>query len=408
MKFLSLVIFMAVIVSAFLVAGCSQSSGNNSTSSISTTAPTTLPPSTVSPTTSTITWSELKQGIAAGKEIAEKIVSLIPEINVWLPSQPVTGGESVRLLTQDEKDKILQIANAFEPVKEAQQNQEVLSLDTRDYFWKSSTSEDTVTVSNTYLEKRGINEKLIEYMGNQCYPGVFLLFHTQYDKYAYAGMNIVVNLEQEKVIYVEGFIKDADFMPDEPSNVNPESATLAYLDNTLSPLNPNYDPSDIYGGEGTRFGPPWARGPNITVTPPSSPSPTPGLAVNPTETSPENPVIRTIPVNQPVTVNGITITLDQVVITTTGFNINVLYVPAGYDPSGGMPSTIPGAQAEYSLDNGPTMELVSPPPFSLTEKGIGYSWISSDLIPGGTKELTIRITSLGKQTGPWEFKVPLN
>jgi hypothetical protein len=109
-----------------------------------------------------------------------------------------------------------------------------------------------------------------------------------------------------------------------------------------------------------------------------------------------------------VTVNGITIILDQVVITTTGFNVNVLYESAGYDPAADMPSTIPGAQAEYSLDNGPTKELLSPPPFSLTEKGIGYSWISSNPIPGGAKELTIRITSLGKQTGPWEFKVPLS
>ncbi|HEX7475216.1 MAG TPA: hypothetical protein VF318_04555, partial [Dehalococcoidales bacterium] len=139
MKFLSLVIFLAVIIFALLVVGCGQPSGNNSTSSINTTAPTTLPPGTVPPTTSVITWSELKQGIAAGTAIAQKILDLFPENKVWLPSRPVTGGESVRLLTQDEKDKILQIANAFEPVREAQQNQEVLSLDPRDYFWKSST-----------------------------------------------------------------------------------------------------------------------------------------------------------------------------------------------------------------------------------------------------------------------------
>jgi hypothetical protein len=35
------------------------------------------------------------------------------------------------------------------------------------------------------------------------------------------------------------------------------------LENTLNPDSPNYDPSDHYGGEGTRFGPPGNRGEDL-------------------------------------------------------------------------------------------------------------------------------------------------
>jgi hypothetical protein len=48
--------------------------------------------------------------------------------------------------------------------------------------------------------------------------------------------------------------------PEDLSDVDPESFKLDYLNNILSPLNPNYDPAEKYGPEGTRFGPPWDRG----------------------------------------------------------------------------------------------------------------------------------------------------
>ena len=233
-----------------LIPGCSEQAGTATKITTST-----LPASTA--TKKNITWDELKQGIASGKAVAEEIINLIPEKNVWLPPVPPVGGGRVYILTESEKDKILQLTLNFSPVVQAQSKKNVLSIDERDYFWKSYNHQEAEDVSNMFMEKRGISQKLDEYMGDKCYPGVFLLFHTQHDSYAYAGMNIVVDLEQEKVLYVEGFITVAGFMPDEPPDVNPGSFVLDFWDNILSPLNPNYDPSEKWGLEGTRFGPPW-------------------------------------------------------------------------------------------------------------------------------------------------------
>jgi hypothetical protein len=148
------------------------------------------------------------------------------------------------------------------------------------------------------------------------------------------------------------------------------------------------------------------NGPYVSL---DSPSRFSGMKPPPiTTASPENPLTKTMPLNQSVIVNGITLTLEQVVITTAGFNFTVLYTPTGYDPTAGMPSNIPGAMAEYSLDGGPTKELVSPPPFSLGDKAIEWTWISDASLSPDASELTVRITSVGKQSGLWEFKVQLS
>jgi hypothetical protein len=246
MKWLSLSALLLLALLAFLMAGCSKQDKTAATS-----------PDNAAPSTSGMTWEELEVRIASGRAIAEEIINLIPENRVWLPPVPPVGGEKVRLLTAEEKDRILQIAKSFAPVLEAQGYKDVSSVDERDYFWKSYGNEEAVDVSNTYMEKRGISQKLDEYMGDKCYPGVFLLFRTQYENYAYAAMYITVNPEQESVIYVDGFVEAIDLPPGyESSGINPKSFTLDG-NNLLSPLNPNYDPSGIWGGEGTRFGPPW-------------------------------------------------------------------------------------------------------------------------------------------------------
>lgn len=246
MKWLSLSALLLLVLLAFPMGGCSKQDETTATS-----------PDNAALSTSGMTWEELELRIASGTAIAEEIIDLIPENRVWLPPVPPVGGEKVRLLTAEEKNRILQIAMSFAPVLEAQGYTDVSSVDERDYFWKSYSNEEAVNVSNTYMEKRGISQKLDEYMGDKCYPGVFLLFRSQYENYAYAAMYIAVNLEQESVIYVDGFVEAIALPPGyESSGINPKSFTLGG-NNLLSPLNPNYDPSGIWDAEGTRFGPPW-------------------------------------------------------------------------------------------------------------------------------------------------------
>jgi hypothetical protein len=139
---------------------------------------------------------------------------------------------------------------------------------------------------------------------------------------------------------------------------------------------------------------------NLDLSPLQNLRPAPAAATE----DPENTFVRTIPVDRAVTVNGTTFTLEKMEIRGKGFSFSAFYSPPGFDPAAPLPSSIPGAMAEYSLDGGPARELPVPP-FSLTEKGIRYNWLSADQMPPETREITIRITRLGTQTGLWEFKV---
>ena len=278
-------IFLFLLISVLLATGCGTPAGSGALAPVSSPISTAAPPSITPPETSATgdqLWNELRQQVADARQIADSLISLIPQNKVWLVTQPPADGEQVRLLTSAEEAQILEVANAFAPVKEARAKPAVTGVAARDYFWKSYSRTAAVTVSNIYLEKRGISQKLSAYFGDQNYPGVFLLFHTRYDNYAYAEMNLVVDLRQQKVIYAEGLIKAAELPPEDLANVNPVSFTLDYYPgDILNPLDSGYDPSAIYGPDGTRFGPPWDRGPGITVTPGVSPAPTPSLTVTP-------------------------------------------------------------------------------------------------------------------------------
>jgi hypothetical protein len=238
--------FLLLTVFASFMAGCGKQVETATTS-----------PDGTEPSAGELTWDEVELRIANGKALAEGIIELIPQNQTWLSPVPLVGGERVHILTDEEKNRVLQIAMSFAPVLEAQGHTGVLSVDERDCFWKSYSNGEAVDVSNAYIEKCSISQELDEYMGDKCYPGVFLLFRTECENYAYAGMYITVNLEQEEVIYVDGFI-EVICLPSgyESSGMNPESFTLCGM-NTLSPLHPDYDPSGIWDCGGTRFGPPW-------------------------------------------------------------------------------------------------------------------------------------------------------
>jgi hypothetical protein len=249
-----LTLFFALVALSNLLIGCVS---NPVTLSPTNTIPSATPPGTSQPTPIGATaLAEFQQGVVDGRAIAEKILGMVTANRAWLP--PLSGGQPVRVLTDADKDNILKIANTYQPVLEAKQNSQVSKVDPRDYIWKSFTNESAVMVSNAYILQSGISQALSDYMGGQCYPGVFLIFRTQYERFAYAGMYLVVDLEREKVVYVEVFIEEAQFRP----SADP------YLEshNAANPLNSNYDPASKYGPEGSRFGPPWDRSPNLPTS----------------------------------------------------------------------------------------------------------------------------------------------
>lgn len=119
---------------------------------------------------------------------------------------------------------------------------------------------------------------------------------------------------------------------------------------------------------------------------------------------------KTVTVNQSQTVNGITITLERVELTTAGMNIYAFNTPPGYKlPQG--PNLAPPefmilhAEAEYSIDGGVTKQA-EPSGISFLDDGMRHSW-NMGPVPKTARELTFIITKLGDWEGPWKFIIQL-
>ncbi len=125
----------------------------------------------------------------------------------------------------------------------------------------------------------------------------------------------------------------------------------------------------------------------------------------------EGTIEKTIEVNASKMVNGITITLERVEITTTEARFYAFNVPPDYDlPQG--PNLPPPplmslhADAEYTLDGKRTIEA-GLSGIHFLSNGMLHTWDMLDPVPKGTEELTFTITRLGDYEGPWEFQISL-
>jgi hypothetical protein len=125
---------------------------------------------------------------------------------------------------------------------------------------------------------------------------------------------------------------------------------------------------------------------------------------------PQGAMEKVIDLNQPQTVNGITITLERIELSAEGAVFYCFVIPPGYTPSQPVPNVMTYAQAGYSFD-GITKDA-GLAGYGTRDDGIKLIWGSPDLpldpVPGDAKELTFTITSFGNVEGPWEFQVPLD
>jgi hypothetical protein len=227
-------------------------------------------------------WDQLRQQVWETQAVAEMITTAFP------PNRPedymvLSTFYRPHALAGSEKEQVLAIASAWQPLRQALENPAILKMEVRDYLWKSFSNEGAVTVSDTLVAARGTSQKLLDYLGFDVLPGVYILFHTSRDSYAYATVKIVVGPAAGKVIWTEASVTAAQ--PPTAGgwdNVNPESFRLDFHDSTQNPLSPNYDPNSIYGPEGTRFGPPWDRSAGLaggaSPTGPMMNTPTPSAA----------------------------------------------------------------------------------------------------------------------------------
>lgn len=124
----------------------------------------------------------------------------------------------------------------------------------------------------------------------------------------------------------------------------------------------------------------------------------------------EGVIERTIEVNESLTVNNITFTLERVELTATEAKFYASNTPPeDYKPKG--PQSLPppetyNAIAEYRLDNG-AVKKAGASGVRYLLNGMEHIWDMLDPVPKGTKEITFVITELGDWEGPWEFQVSL-
>lgn len=126
---------------------------------------------------------------------------------------------------------------------------------------------------------------------------------------------------------------------------------------------------------------------------------------------PEGVMEKTIEVNQSETVNGITITLERVELTSTSMKVYAFNTPPDYNlPQGPMlppPMFMIHADAEYSVDGSPFKETFTSG-IGFFDEGVRHVWGEYlDPVPANAKELTFRVTKLGDWQGPWEFQIQL-
>ena len=131
---------------------------------------------------------------------------------------------------------------------------------------------------------------------------------------------------------------------------------------------------------------------------------------------------KTVEVNKSQTMNGITITLERLELTSTGAAFYAFHVPPdhkqfeqpvapGTEQPQGLEPPPPWmmqlhAYAEYCLDGG-AAKVAGWSGLGFHEDGLRLSWVMLDPVPGGTQEMTLIITKLGNWEGPWEFVVSL-
>ena len=125
---------------------------------------------------------------------------------------------------------------------------------------------------------------------------------------------------------------------------------------------------------------------------------------------PDSAMNKELDVNQSVTAEGITVTLERIELNAVKVTVHIFTTPPGYT----MPEEHPPEQAEslginsraeYSVDGGITKQ-----PLDIggqfTKGGARLIW-DLDPIPEDARELTFTIIKLGDWEGHWEFRIPL-
>jgi len=136
---------------------------------------------------------------------------------------------------------------------------------------------------------------------------------------------------------------------------------------------------------------------------------------------PRGVIEKSLDLNQSQTVNGITVTLERIELTSSGMRVYALAALSGYPVPPGITSTtyaIMQVFAGYSID-GSVVKQAGSAGMQFLENGTRLIWSGHiDPVPNDAKELVFRVSKIilsfapdrpdEKVTGPWEFRIPLD
>lgn len=135
---------------------------------------------------------------------------------------------------------------------------------------------------------------------------------------------------------------------------------------------------------------------------------------------PQGAMEKTIEPNESRAVNGITVTLERIDLTSSGMTVYTVGTLSGYPVPPGITNTANAMEhvsAEYSVD-GDIVKQAGSAGMQYLENGTRFIWDRHvDPIPSDARELIFRISTITLRfapdkpdelvVGPWEFRIPL-
>ena len=140
---------------------------------------------------------------AAGQEFKREILDLLQGHRGWMPPLPPAGGQKPRILTEEEKNRILEVANSVPQVIEANRHPDVVSVETW-YLWVGWIGHANGVAYVNYGPIESGTKDLSKHE-DAWFPAVKFIFNSKFGVYGRCGYKIAVNLETGKVVRIGGF-----------------------------------------------------------------------------------------------------------------------------------------------------------------------------------------------------------
>lgn len=138
-----------------------------------------------------------------GMQFVEDIIDLLLEDGGWVPPLPPEDGQKPRILTEEEKDRVLAIASSLTQVIEAKMHEDVVGVETQ-YIWIgwNGSPNGASHLMHGAVENGTAN---LSNRSDRWFPGVKFIFNSIYGDLGRAGIHVAVNLETGRVVHSGAF-----------------------------------------------------------------------------------------------------------------------------------------------------------------------------------------------------------